>query len=89
VQFLRRNWVGVMFCAIGLMLVVVFPFVRSQDRAYRSAAPCTASAPASACRATLAAEVPKMERHGSAGHPNREISFLIYGGPVSTAVPLR
>lgn len=82
-QFLRRNWVGVMFCFLGLLVAIAFPFVWRQNRVYRAAAPCAPSAPTSDCRAALVAEVLEVERHGSRRSPTQRISFLVYGGPVS------
>jgi hypothetical protein len=81
---MRRNWVGLMFCALGLVMVIAFPFAWRENRSYRAAAACPPSAPRSDCRATLTAEVLEVEERSSRS-PSRKVSFLIYEGPVALA----
>jgi len=71
-----------MFCSVGLLLAIVYPFARREDRAYRTAARCP-SAPTSDSRATLVAEVLEVKRQGTSRSATQKISFLMYGGPVS------
>lgn len=78
-KFLRRNWVGVMFCGLGLLLVVAFPIVRHSNRAYR-AAPACRSVSSSGCRVTREVEVTGVRRHGTIRDPSQELRFGTFGG---------
>jgi hypothetical protein len=77
VQFLRRNWVGLMFCTLGLLVLILVPFEWHRQHAYRAAATCPASAPAYGCRWQRLAEVAAVSvHHESHGAVNREVAFL-------------
>lgn len=80
-QFLRRNWVGLMFCALGLMMVLGYPVVRHRQHAYAAAAPCPPGRATSTCRLSRAVQVATIDRHVSShGAVTRRITFRAGAG---------
>jgi hypothetical protein len=76
VQFLRRNWVGLMFCAFGLLLVAVFPILLRREHRYRTAPECRSETPSRDCRFQTQASVIGVEHHGS-GSERLEFELLV------------